>query len=70
MSEAVPHVMTNYEPITGEDDILGGGSFGIVHKIRRKRDLKVYKLLAFGIDILRLLPIGLCMQNYRLRWKT
>ncbi len=70
MSAAVAHAMTNYESITGEDDILGGGGFGVVHKIRRKRDLKVNTLLALDIDMLRLLPIDLCMQNYRLRWKA
>lgn len=47
MSVSISHAMTNYEPTIGEDDILGGGSFGVVHKVRRKKDLKVNTPLVF-----------------------
>ena len=67
---AVAHVMTNYKSITGEDDFLRGGSFGVVQKVRRKQDLKVNTVLSFDIDILKLLPIDFYMQNYRIRWKA
>ena len=59
--------MTIYESMTGEDDLLRGGSFGIDQKVRRKRDQKVNTLLSFDIDMLKLLLIDFCMQNYRIR---